>query len=54
MGGDSGVAGCSADFEMRPFWSHFDAPLEHQSKSNLFGKLDGLNQLRPLIACAIY
>jgi hypothetical protein len=39
---------------MRPFGTHFDAPLEHQSKTNLFGKLDGLDQLWPLIACAIY
>lgn len=54
MGGDSGVAYRSADFEMRPFWTHFDAPLERQSKTDLFGKLDGLNQLRPLITCTIY
>lgn len=54
MGGDSGVAGHTADFEMRPFWTHFDAPLEHQSKSNLFWKLDGLDQLWSLIACTIY
>jgi hypothetical protein len=44
MGGDSGVAGCSADFEMRTFRAHFDAPLEHHLKFELFGKLDGLNQ----------
>jgi hypothetical protein len=54
MEGDSGVAGHSADFEMRPFWTHFDAPLERQSKTDLFGKLDCLDQLWPLIACSIY
>jgi hypothetical protein len=44
MGSDSGVANRSVDFEMRLFWTHFDAPLEHHLKFELFGKLDGLNQ----------
>lgn len=34
MGGDSGVAGHSSDFEMRPFWTHFNAPLYYRQNSD--------------------